>query len=117
VLEDLLGMVSSRWFQVSTLGCVLTASRNALMRYWPIVYSWKAPSLYFHFLATVGMMACFGYAFKNADSFFKMWFSSSGLLAIFGWSISAFLFKDQINTYQIAGAAAVVAGTMLMGVK
>jgi drug/metabolite transporter (DMT)-like permease len=46
-----------------------------------------------------------------------MWFSSSGLLAVFGWSISAFLFKDSINAYQIAGAAAVVAGTMLMGVK
>lgn len=117
MFESTIEMITSRWFQISTLGCILTASRNALMRYWPIVYSWKAPSLYFHFLATVGMMACFGYAFKNADSFFKMWFSSSGLLAIFGWTISAYIFKDSINIYQIAGAAAVVAGTILMGVK
>lgn len=117
MLQGFTNMVASKWFQLSALGCTITASRNALMRYWPIVYSWKAPSLYFHFGATVAMMACFGYAFKHADSFFKMWFSSSGLLAIFGWSISAFLFKDQINIYQIAGAAAVVAGTILIGVK
>jgi drug/metabolite transporter (DMT)-like permease len=61
------------------------------------------------------MMACFGYAFKNADTFFRMWFIGSGLLAVFGWMISFFFFKEAITIYQALGAAAIVVGTIFIG--
>lgn len=115
MIQGFLGTIASKWFQVGALGCLVTAFRNALMRAWPIVYSWKAPSLYVHFGLTVVMMACFGYAFKNADTFFRMWFIGSGLLAVFGWAISLFFFKDPITFYQALGAAAIVVGTIFIG--
>ena len=117
MLEGFIGTVTSKWFQVGALGCAVTAFRNALMKYWPIVYSWKAPSLYVHFALTVVMMAAFGYAFKYADTFFKIWFIASGLLAIFGWAISVFFFKEAISLYQALGATAIVVGTIFIGIK
>lgn len=115
MLDGFIKTVRSGWFLAGALGCLVTAFRNALMKQWPIVYGWIEPSLYVHFVLTVAMMACFGYAFKEADTFFRMWFIGSGLLAVFGWAISFFFFKETITIYQALGASAIVVGTIFIG--